>query len=124
MANPADQRWLLVVLIYAGMAMSGAMQLLTPHIGLQLLLRALLASAAALWVRFDAHQRERPMLPIVQFVVFLTWPLAVPIYLIATRGWRGLGWSALHSVGLTMTLGVFFYTTLAVLYASGAYSTN
>ena len=31
---------------------------------------------------------------------FATWQISLPLYLVSTRGWRGLGWALVHAVGL------------------------
>ena len=49
-----------------------------------------IATSLAMWACLDAHSRRcTPCFDFGTFV-FFTWYIAVPCYLIATRGWRGL----------------------------------
>ena len=58
----------------------------------------------------DARQRGSPLPHSLQYVMLMTWPLAIPVYLIETRRWLGLVWSALWS------------TTLVLCAVAGAFS--
>ena len=55
-----------------------------------LFIQALMAACCAVWVTRDARTRRR--YPFFDFgtLVFFTCGLAVPVYLIWTRGWRGV----------------------------------
>lgn len=50
----------------------------------------LLPASLTLWLQADAHRRGLSLPHDAGFFLFLTWPLVVPIYCLATRGWRGL----------------------------------
>ena len=51
----------------------------------------LLPSSISLWVRTDAYSRgKRPPYDFDSLIFFL-WPIAGPVYLFSTRGWRGFG---------------------------------
>lgn len=71
----------------------------------------LMATFAAYWCVVDARMRTRPMIPAVHVVLFCLWPLAVPIYLIVSRRWRGIGlilvvclaWVALTWLGVVLS---------------------
>ncbi len=69
-----------------------------------LLLPFAVASAVTLWCVVDSHIRARPILTSLQFLVFITWPVAVPIYLIWSRRLRGIVLAVVHGVGLTFVL--------------------
>jgi hypothetical protein len=43
----------------------------------------------------DAKFRRAPLPRGVQFVMLFLWPVLVPVYLIGTRGWRGILWALL-----------------------------
>jgi hypothetical protein len=64
-------------------------------------------AAISIWIRFDARRND-VVIPLgVQLFVYMFWPIAVPIYLIWTRGfWKGLGWAVLNAFGLFVTLMV------------------
>jgi hypothetical protein len=62
----------------------------------------LMACTAAGWCVVDARRRGKPIVLAVQFIMLIFWSLAVPIYLIATRGWRGVGWVIVNSILLTL----------------------
>ena len=58
----------------------------------------LLPASVSLWVRTDAYSRgKRPPYDFDSLIFFL-WPIAGPIYLFATRGWRGFAPIALFLV--------------------------
>lgn len=44
----------------------------------------------------DSHIRKRPLIHSHQLIIYLTWPIAIPIYYVWTRKWRGLGFILLH----------------------------
>jgi len=60
--------------------------------------------------------------PIGQFIAFITWPLAIPCYLLGSRGLGGLGWALLHAIGLYVAIQIGFHTTLLVAYGTAAYA--
>ena len=120
----SDLRWLLVTQLYVASLLWGVVQVFTQHAGLYYLFGIFMASAAAWWAVSDARSRGRPILHIVQLFLFLLWPVAVPIYLISSRGIRGLGWSLLHAVGLVVALCVGFYATVFSVYGLDVYSTQ
>lgn len=41
----------------------------------------------------DARMRGRPVVHIGQFLMFVAWPIAGPLYLVRSRGWRGIPWA-------------------------------
>ncbi|WP_372718686.1 hypothetical protein [Novipirellula sp.] len=105
-----------VVALYVMAGCSGAMQAVTQTNGLLGLLCALgFATSATMWFWIDSHLRSRPRPWSLQFVFFLTWPLASLIYLLASRGIRGLGYWILHAISLSLT--VVFATALGMLVA-------
>ena len=110
----------LVVLLYAGMAFAGAEQIVGPG-RLQILVGVFLASVASSWAVADARSRGHAMVHSVQYLILGSWPIAVPLYLMWSRGvLRGIGWTMLHALGLTIAswIGVFFtYFLLDLLMA-------
>lgn len=66
--------------------------------GVSYLVGIVLACAAVLACVDDARVRGRPILPIVQFLMLFVWPLSVILYLIGSRGWRGILWALLWTV--------------------------
>ena len=51
----------------------------------------LLSASIALWVRGDLQKRHRTLPYDLDSFVFFFWPIAAPVYLLRTRGWRGCG---------------------------------
>jgi hypothetical protein len=51
----------------------------------------LFPASLALWVRADAAKRGSPLPYDLDSFVFVFWPVAAPVYLLRTRGWRGCG---------------------------------
>ena len=52
----------------------------------------------AFWALVDARRRGRPIPMFAQWIFLLFAGIVVPGYVIWTRGWRGLGWLALHAL--------------------------
>ena len=125
MSNPqpkSDFRWLSIAQLYIASAAWGLVQVFTRNAGLYYLFALFMASMAAWWTVSDARRRGHPILHIVQLFVFLFWPIAVPIYLIWSRGLRGVGWTLLHAFGLILALCVGFYVTVFSVYGLDAFS--
>jgi hypothetical protein len=118
---PQDYRWLLVLGIYVAAALSGFTQALSNNALVYYLTALLLACSATGWCVVDARRRGRPLLPAVQLIALLLWFVAVPIYLLASRGWRGLGWALLNLVGLYVTIFVTYFGTYCLAYGTAAF---
>ena len=119
-AGPISLRRFYVLLLYVLAAVWGVCQVISGQYALPFMLASLLySSTATLWAATDSKLRARPLLPIVQLLFFLTWPIATCMYLIATRGWRGIGLWLLHAVGLMFTTCLTFYPTFLTLYYFG-----
>ena len=75
-----------------------------------------MASTATSWCVVDSRILGRPMLRVTHEMTFLIWPAAVPLYLIWSRRFRGLGITLLHAVGLTVICTVAFIVTALLKY--------
>jgi hypothetical protein len=106
-SNP-DYRWIFVAQLYVAFVVWGAGQVLSQNSAVYELFTLLTASSATTWVYFDARYRRQPLPHIVLFIHFLIWPVALPLYLLSTRRIQGLGWAALHCVGLQLALDLSF----------------
>ncbi len=122
---PRDYRSQCIVSLYVLVACSGTVQVVIPENGgLYFLFTLLIATAVTMWAVLDSRIRNHPMLHIVQFLFLISWPIAAPVYLIWTRGRRGLWLAAIHGLGLFATLCVFFYTAYGLLYYTGFWSAD
>lgn len=70
-----------------------------------------IALVVAAWIRADRHRLGlRPTFD-DGFFIFAAWPLALPYYLFASRGWRGawtlLGFLALYLLTYALTLPIY-----------------
>ncbi|MGE3240101.1 MAG: hypothetical protein AB7G28_11385 [Pirellulales bacterium] len=74
----------------------------------------LLASTSAGWCLADASWRGQPMTWAAQLLAYMFWPIAVPIYLIASRGWRGLGWALLNTIAFYITSVAAHFAVLSM----------
>ena len=120
--RPNDLRWLIVVAIYGLSALWGVVQALNSN-GLAAFLGSLLfALLTTGWCIADSRRRGRPLLSVLQMIMFFTWPVAVPIYLIASRGLRGVGYIFLHSLGMVLTMWISFLATLYCAFGTAAFS--
>lgn len=66
----------------------------------------------------DAKTRKRPVVRIVQFLMLLFWPLAVPVYCVVARRWVGLLWAMLFVITLLICYGLGFAGTFLLTDAS------
>ena len=76
------------------------------------------ASVATYWCVLDARILGRPIVQSVHWIMFFTWPLAVPIYLIRSRGLRGLGMVVLHGIGFVVVAVVAYHTAGYLVYGA------
>jgi hypothetical protein len=85
-----DLRWLFVAGLYSLSALWGVVQSLSTNSALYMLSSLMFALLATGWCVVDARRRNRPLLSVVQMIMFLTWPLAVPICLMRLAGGAAL----------------------------------
>lgn len=93
-----DYRRLIIIAFYAAVAIASATNALNNNALVYGLGAILMASASAGWCLLDASWRGQPLTWAAQLLAYLFWPIAVPIYLISSRGWRGLGWALLNAL--------------------------
>ena len=109
-----------VYILYVVSALWGIVQIAFPdNASLYLLFSLLFALSATLWARNDSLAHSNPILPVLQMLYFLFWPIGAIVYLIVRSGWRGLGVGILHGVGLFTTLALSSYSTLFGLHFAG-----
>jgi len=77
------------------------------------------ATLATSWAVFDSKSRGTTILPILQMLYFVMWPIGATVYLVTRSGWRGLLIAGLHGIGLTLAVGVTFYVTFYSLHFVG-----
>jgi len=117
--KPRDFRRLLLAGLYGVAAFSGFADALSVNALVYWLIALLWACFATAWCVADASRRGAPLLPVLQMIMFLLWPIAVPIYLVTSRGWRGLGYAVLHAFGLTAASQFSFLATYFIVYGTG-----
>ena len=69
---------------------------------------------SAVMVKFcvvDSRCRGQLLLRSFHWIIFFTWPVSVPIYLLCSRGIKGIGWAVLNVVLLILMHFVFFTVT-------------
>jgi hypothetical protein len=115
-AETRQQRAVLVVAIYLVIAVGNVVAILRPEAALiRLALHVAMASIATMWCVVDSRIRGFPLVNSSHWVIFFTWPIAVPIYLIYSRRLYGLGLVILHGIGLTAAaMGTYHLTALLV----------
>lgn len=93
-----------LLITYALYALHAARERMGVGPGLSDIAIALLASVAVTKACImDSRLIGKPLPRAARWVMFFTWPLAVPVYLPWTRGWLGLVWIVVHLVALTLT---------------------
>lgn len=91
----------LVFAIYFGSFCWGFCQSSSPEDSLRpLQLSLAIPFLATWWLGSDAQERGKPVLHVLYPVIFVLWIPAIPVYLIATRGFWGLLWFFIHMIGL------------------------
>ena len=116
----SDSRWIPFVSLYVVAAVWAVVQLFWGgNGGVYLLFWLAFAIPATTWVVMDGRHRNKPILHILQFVIFFTWPIAVPVYLVATRGIYGIGLTTLHVIGLIVVTCVFSYGAILLVWGPG-----
>lgn len=74
---------------------------------IDLLLNVVINCGVAWVCMFDARVLGKPLPALIPLVLFLTWPLSIPVYLIWSRGWRRGGVrSVAYAIVLVLLLGV------------------
>jgi hypothetical protein len=111
----------IVLGIYVMCVLWGITQSLSSNGALGLLGSILFAVLTTGWCVVDSRSRGRPMLSIVQMIVFFSWPVAVPIYLVASRGGRGLAIAAVHAIAMLITMWIAAAATLYIAYGPAAF---
>jgi hypothetical protein len=107
------QRRYAVIALYGLSAFWGVAQLIAPGNARLYVAGALaFAISATLWFAIDRRLLGKPQLPVLQFLFFISWPVASLIHLVTSRGLRGFGYWLLHSVGLIVTMCLTFYPTM------------
>ena len=94
----AKLRWN-VIFIYGLSAVTGMRAVFEP-VGWEPLFCSLLMGV--LMTRFcmmDSHVRGKPLAWSVPWLIFFTWPIFVPVYLVATRGLKRFHWVLLAMGG-------------------------
>ena len=97
-------RRLLLVTLYFTTFFSGVAQALSSSICVHYLCSFAMAGSATGWMVSDSRERGNPILHILQTLIMVFWPIVVPIYLVTTRGIRGLGFAIVHAIGLLFVL--------------------
>jgi hypothetical protein len=62
----------------------------------------------------DSRLIGKPLPRAARWITFFLWPLAVPVYLLWSRGWMGLAWIFVHFGALTLAFVVPWIVLLAV----------
>jgi len=105
---------------YVAIAIWGVLQCVAADSTVTYYLASLIvAFLATNWAVVDSRTRASGFVAILQCVYFFTWPIASLVYLVATRGIRGIGWWLIHAVGLLVTVCLTFYPTFYLLYWFG-----
>lgn len=96
-----------LLIAYVLFALTGARAAVATERGLSdLVIGLLVAIAVTKACVMDSRLVGKPLPRAARWVMFLMWPLAVPVYLLWVRGWAGLGWVALHGVAMLVLVGV------------------
>jgi hypothetical protein len=106
--------------LFALSALWGGLQIAFPDsTGLYLLFAFMFALSATFWARYDSLSRGKPILPILQMLYFLLWPVGATIYLVTRSGWRGFATAFLYGGGMLILMGITFYATFYGLHFTG-----
>ncbi len=68
------------------------------------------------WCVIDSRIRGYPILHSFYFIIIFLWPVAVPVYLIWSRGFWGLTLAIIHLIGLYLTCVVSYHLAGYLVY--------
>ncbi len=104
--------------LYFLFALSGARSAAVPQgAPIDLLINLTIATVATMWSVQDSRALGEPIPRSFDQIIFLTWPLAVPIYLIWSRKKRGLLLVVVHGALLSLTTVMAFIAVSGLLFA-------
>lgn len=110
---------ILVVCLYLLLALNGAVQVTRPEsAALRLILSALTGSTATYWCVVDSRILGRPIVQSLHWIMFFTWPVAVPLYLVYSRKLRGLGIAVIHAIGLLIVTALATFLAGYITYGN------
>jgi hypothetical protein len=109
-------RRILVTCLYLLVTVSGMVQAIRPQSVVIALLWVMFASTVTYWCVVDSRAAGRPILQSLHWIIFFTWPIAVPIYLIFSRKLRGLGIAFLHAICLLVVTNLAFHISGYLVY--------
>ena len=105
--------------MYAVTAGGNVVVVLRPEAGvIRLLLHVAMCSIATYWCVVDSRMRGSPIVHSLHWIIFFTWPIAVPIYLVQSRGLRGLWLAVIHGIGLYAACLVTYHLTGYLVYGA------
>jgi hypothetical protein len=106
--------------MYVVSAAWGVLQIIFPANGtLYWVAGLMIALLATLWAAYDAKARNRPILPVLQMLYFLAWPIGATVYLVSRSGLKGILLACLHGLGMTALMVATFYITFYALRYAG-----
>ena len=88
-----------MVMIYTLCFFVGTRSVFGGYPRLQLFLSLCMAVLATQFCIADSHIRQRPLATGLHWLIFLTWPISVPVYLFRTRGIKRAHWTAFGILG-------------------------
>ena len=92
--------WLFLAYCYGLTFFIGYLVAVPPQrTGMILLCQCLLYASGATWVINDARRRKRPFTAAIGFWLYITAFISTPIYILCSRGWKGLAYLGLFLVG-------------------------
>jgi hypothetical protein len=99
------QRILFLIAFYVLVAMwTIRANIFAAETGVDAIIAVCIAISATLACIVDSKIVARPMSHAGQWVMLLVWPVAVPIYLLSSRGWRGFKWIAIHFIAISAVI--------------------
>lgn len=111
---------LLAISLYVLAAISGALSVFYfENRMIDYSLSIIFAINATIWAVNDSRRRKLTFHPALQMLHLLLCPVSLVVYFIYTRGVRGVGWVAVHMIGLIVLTVVAFSATYWAVYLSG-----
>ncbi|MCM2372195.1 hypothetical protein [Aporhodopirellula aestuarii] len=71
------------------------------------------------WAINDARIRAVTFHPVLRMLHLLFCPISLVLYLVVTRGFRGLGIAALHGIAMIVVANIAFYSVFCAIYFTG-----
>ena len=118
--SPKTFKKVVVVFIYLLIALWGVRRALLQEMRpIDLIICVTISFLMVQFCVIDSRIRGKPVLHSFRWMIFFTWPISVPIYLLWSRGVKGIGPTVLYVLSIILTQVLAFHVTGYLIYGEG-----